>query len=309
MEVMLWSGNCRPGAEALRITQRLGIENMNGGNTVISRKHSWIANVAPRVMPWDGELQIHAANQNEFVYTNDWKGPFFGGFSQVIDTFERTEVPRRLKPANVYYHFYSASRLGALRSLQKVYNWCVDQNLHAMTASEFAKLTRDSYLTDLFKAGENRWMIVNQGKQTTFRLPKANGTPDMAASRGIIGFNVHDDWIYVHTGGWRCTELVMAKTGEPAPAHLRLNDSMAAITFTELERESAEFVTSDLRENYEVNLAGAEPGSHWKLLINGKAGTTTATTEGMLRFRLSGEATVHVEPARKSPSITQARKF
>ena len=153
VEVMLWSGNCRPGAEALRITQRLGVENMNGGNTVISRRHSWIANVAPRVMLWDDQLQIHAANQNEFVYTNDWKGPFFGGFSQVIDTFERTDAPRRLKPVNIYYHFYSASRLGALRSLQKVYKWCVDQDLHAMTASEFAKLTRDSYRTQLFPLG------------------------------------------------------------------------------------------------------------------------------------------------------------
>lgn len=309
VELMLWSGNCRPGADALRITQRLGIENMNGGNTVISRKHSWIANVAPRVMPWDGELQIHAANQNEFVYTNDWKGPFFGGFSQVIDTFERTETPRRLKPANVYYHFYSASRMGALRSLQNVYNWCVDQNLHAMTASEFAKLTRDSYQTRLFQAGEGRWLIVNKGDQTTFRLPKSKGTPDMAASRGVLGFNVHDQWIYIHTSGSRCTELVMAKSGEPTPAHLRLNDSMAAITFTELERESAEFEARDLRENYEVNLAGAAPGSHWNIVINGKAGTITATAEGMLRFRLSGASIVHVEPARKPTSITQARKL
>lgn len=307
VEVMLWSGNCRPGAEALKITQRLGIENMNGGNTVVSRKHSWIANVAPRVMLWEGELQIHAANQNEFVYTNDWKGPFFGGFSQVIDTFERTEEPRRLKPANIYYHFYSASRLGALRSLQKVYNWCVDQDLHPMTASEFAKLTRDSYQTQLFRAGESRWVIVNKGKQTTFRLPNKNQIPDMAASKGVIGYNTNKDWIYVHTAGKRCTELVMTEQSDEPLPHLRLHDSMASITFSQLEADSAEFTCNDLRENYQVNLAGAQPGSHWKFFINGKAGTTTANADGVLKFLLTGENTVSVSPARKPTSLSQAR--
>ncbi|MGK0184677.1 MAG: hypothetical protein ACI9R3_000451 [Verrucomicrobiales bacterium] len=309
VKVMLWSGNCRPGAEALKITQRLGIENMNGGNTVVSRKHSWIANVAPRVMLWDGELQIHAANQNEFVYTNDWKGPFFGGFSQVIDTFERTEGPRRLKPANIYYHFYSASRLGALRSLQKVYNWCVEQDLHAITASEFAQLTRDSYQTQLFRAGEDRWVIVNDGLQTTFRLPKDKGVPDMAASRGVIGYNTHNDWIYVHTSGTRCTELVLGDENAAVPNHLYLRDSIAPLNFTQLNAESAEFISDDLRENYQVNLAGAQPGSHWKIIINGKAGTTTANAEGVLRFLLTGESTVSVTLARSQTSITQNRNL
>ena len=37
VKVFLWSGNCRPPPEALAITRRLGIENMNGGDTIITR--------------------------------------------------------------------------------------------------------------------------------------------------------------------------------------------------------------------------------------------------------------------------------
>ena len=52
---------------------------------------------------------------NENVYTNDWTGPFYG-FRDVIDTFRMTGEPRRLKPINLYYHTYSASKVAALKA-------------------------------------------------------------------------------------------------------------------------------------------------------------------------------------------------
>ena len=99
---------------------------------------------------------------------SDWRGPFYGGFRDVIDTFKRTESPRRLKPVNIYYHFYSASRIGALRALREVYDWSVAQPLHDMTASEFAKLTRDSRATRILQTDERSWCVVNDGKLRTF---------------------------------------------------------------------------------------------------------------------------------------------
>ena len=112
VKMFLWSGNCRPHPEAVRITRELGIENMNGGDTTISRKHPTLTQVAPRVLPWGGELQVHAANQNENVYRGRWKPyghsdvPFYGGYIHAIESFQKTESPRRLKPVNIYFHFY-----------------------------------------------------------------------------------------------------------------------------------------------------------------------------------------------------------
>ena len=88
--------------------------NLNGGDTTISRHNPSLTCVAPRSLCWGGQLQIYAANQNEEVYTNDWKGPVFGAFSLVTDTFERTGAPRRLKPVNIYFHFFSGDRPDAL---------------------------------------------------------------------------------------------------------------------------------------------------------------------------------------------------
>ncbi len=107
VSVFLWSGNCRASPEAIRLTRELGLENMNGGETLISARYPSISFISPRAISWGGELQIYAANQNENQFNDDWLGPFYGGYIHTIETFKRTETPRRLKPMNIYYHLYS----------------------------------------------------------------------------------------------------------------------------------------------------------------------------------------------------------
>lgn len=45
----------------------------------------------------------------------------FYGFERVIETFEFTETPRRLKPINIYFHTYLTTKLAGMRSLDKVF--------------------------------------------------------------------------------------------------------------------------------------------------------------------------------------------
>ncbi len=268
VEVMLWSGNCRPPAEALRICREIGVENMNGGYTVISNRQPGVAGVAPRCIPWEDEegveLQIFASNQNEFVYTNDWRGPFYGGFSQVIETFQQTENPRRLKPANIYYHFYSAATLGAQRALERVYEWCLAQNLHALTAGQFAKIKRDCYGVRILSDGPGNYLILGGGQLRTFRVPEGAGLPDIAASEGVTGFNVHAGQTYIHTDGRSLVRLVMADAGRGEAAHLHLISSTAEIDFHRFGADFAEFTVRDVRPA-EVRFGGLVPSSEYTL--------------------------------------------
>ena len=96
MEMFLWSGNCRPSGAALRMVRELGLEAMNGGNTMIHSRAEGVSAISSKDTWMDGELQIYAPVQNEYVYTGGFTGPLFGGFRAVIGTFERTETPRRL---------------------------------------------------------------------------------------------------------------------------------------------------------------------------------------------------------------------
>ena len=140
--------------------------------------------------------------QNEYVYTHDWRGPFYGGFKSVIETFEMTEEPRRVKPVNIYYHFYSAANLGALRALEKVHQWAMTQPLHATTAAKMAAATRDSHATAIYhNAGGRDWTVINEGRLQTLRIPSSLGLPDMVGSEGLIGYKEDGGQTYIHTDG------------------------------------------------------------------------------------------------------------
>lgn len=296
-DLMLWSGNCRPGAAAIRACRKIGVENLNGGNTTISKRHPYLSNISPRVMTWDGELQVFAAVQNEFVYTRNWKGPFFGGFRQVGETFALSETPRRLKPVNLYYHFYSAATPGALKALTEAHDWVMARPLHSMTSVAFAKTARDAWATKIYRAGPSRFTLANEGHARTFRLPAEGPVPDLQASRGVTGFVREGGSLYVHTGGGPFTELVLAPAPEP---RLHLESSEAEIAFTRLEKAGAAFTTEDFKPDYGVVLAGVEPGSAWQAVVNGTTRRLTADAAGRLPLRLGGHASVQLEPV---PSV------
>lgn len=264
VEIMLWSGNCRPGIEALRLTRELGIENMNGGDTVMSRMYPSLSAVAPRLVPWGDELQIYAANQNEFMYTNGMNGPFSSGFANVVDTFESTGSPRRLKPINLYYHFYSAASLSAMRALEKALAWCEKQALHGITAAQYARIVRDAHSSQVHRIEPGKWRLVSQGDLQTWRLPASAGVPDIARCKNIAGYKAEGDVTYVHTNGGREAILVLAPPSQPVAAYLHLRDASVPILLVDQKARRLSFTVGG-RSTGEMVIAGAPPGATCQL--------------------------------------------
>jgi polysaccharide biosynthesis protein PelA len=291
VEIMLWSGNCRPGHEALRHCSELGVENMNGGNTVLSRLYPGIASVSPRHTRWDDEMQVFSSNQNEFLYANGWQGPFYGGFANLIDTLERTGSPRRLKPVNVYYHFYSATHMSSLRALEKIMDWCQSQPLHALTARDYARIVKDAYRTRIYPLGPRRWLVSNEGQLRTLRFAASAGTPDMALCKGVTGYVVEGDLLYVHTSGLPVTEIVLAD--KPAAA-LHLVQSTAEIDFTTLTANLAEFSAKDVR-SVQATFAGLPPQTSCRIVVNGQKLNLKTNAQGQLPLNLPASATVTLQ--------------
>lgn len=296
VKIFLWSGNCRPWPEALRIVRELGIENMNGGETAMSRKRPSVTRVSARALPWADELQITAANENENIYRERWAvsgdtvAPFFGGFVLAQDGFERMDAPRRLKPVNIYFHFYSGDNLASLNALTRLFEWAVRQELHALTASEYASIVRDARATRIIRESATRWTLANQGRLRTFRLPKSAGVPDLAASRGVTGWRAVGDSVYVHTDGSPRVELSLNTS--PA-AHLRLETSTAEITFSRLAAREAAFTVRDVRP-CQVTLAGLPPRATVSVAVNGQRSSGQNDPDGRLRLELPNEAKVEV---------------
>ncbi len=224
-----WTGNCVPTSEAISESYRAGVGNINGGETIISNSRPSLTSVAPIGIVKDGWLQVFAPNQNENVYTNNWSGPFYG-YRRVIETFQRTDAPRRLKPVDIYYHIYAVSKPASLKALQEVYDWALTQQLFPVRTSTYAARARDFFRTSIARKDDG-WLIRNAGDLRQVRVPREAGYPDLEASRGLLGFSDFNDQRYIHLapGGDSFLKLTGTVPGRPflAAAAARINSFRA----------------------------------------------------------------------------------
>lgn len=192
--MFLWTGDCDPDEAPLQATEAAGVYNMNGGDTLITRADPSLTLVSPLGIPRGGHFQVYAPNQNENVYTRLWEGPYYG-FERVVETFDLTESPRRLKPVDIYYHMYSTTKTASLAALHKVYRWALAQPLFAVYASEYAAKVIDFQRAVIAQSLDGSWLARGMDELRTLRAPAALGVP---AGEGVAGYLRNGDSNYVH---------------------------------------------------------------------------------------------------------------
>jgi polysaccharide biosynthesis protein PelA len=291
VELMQWSGDCRPPEEALRVTRLAGLAAINGGETTISRRNPTLTKVAGRGIWWGSEYQVYTACQNENVYRDqkeDGTLLFPGGFINVIDTFRRLETPRRLKPVNIYFHFYSADYRTSTEALRRIFDWAMAQPLQAITARHYTDIVKDAVDTRIFEAGTNEFVLVNKGDLRTFRLPKEGLFPDMTRSSHVTGWIQDTNAIYLHTDG---NPRVRVAFSQNPPPRLRLISSTMPINFSTFQPNVISFVVKDYRPG-RVRFGGLVPGAKLAVQINDEKQDKVAGKEGDILLELNNEATV-----------------
>jgi len=184
--VFLWSGNALPSEKALAMVKSIGLRNMNGGNTTESHSHPSLTNVSSMMRPVGKQLQVYAPIMNENVYTNEWTKPYYG-FSRVVQTFKMTDLPRRLKPIDIYYHFYSGSEYASLNALKGVYDWTLKQQVLPLWVSEYVdKVEAYTHATSA-RYLDGGWLLYAPKSLKTIRIDKAMGWPNLSNSQGVAG--------------------------------------------------------------------------------------------------------------------------
>jgi len=197
VKVFLWSGSADPDDEALKLVEEAGLVNVNGGNSLALDSTKTVTSIWPQARRENGGIQIYAAIMNENVYTNDWAGPYYG-FRKVIETFNITNSPRRLKPLCIYYHFYSATKPASIKALRDVYDAAIAEANFPMYLSEFAELVQSYYSAGLSKDLDGNWIIHNTGPLRTLRIPQSLGYPDAQNNTGVSGYNDANQDRYLH---------------------------------------------------------------------------------------------------------------
>lgn len=221
--MVLWSGDTQPLEAPVRLAYEAGLLNMNGGFTTTSQTEPSLTLVAPLGMMKGDYFQVYAPMQNENVYTNGWTGPFYG-YERIIETFKRTESPLRLKPVNIYYHTYIATKRAGIVSLHKAYNWAEEQlkqqRLSPLYSSEYAERVLDWRRATVATTDEG--LELRGGTHLRqWRVDIAARLPRFSAETGLAGFTQLDKVYYINASKsiatWEANTGGVAQKGIESP--------------------------------------------------------------------------------------------
>lgn len=197
VNLFFWTGDCLPTAEQLSYARDFGLLHVNGGDSRYDRIFDSYAFLSPNGLNRGGERQVYASFPNENIFTNLWKGPFYG-FRDIVDSFKNTESPVRLKAIDIYYHFYSGERMAALRALALAFEYALSQKIFPVFESEYVMMARDFFDTRIFELAGGGFRIESGGALRTVRFDRTDLNPDFARSTGLVGFTHYQGSLYVH---------------------------------------------------------------------------------------------------------------
>ncbi|WP_226823202.1 bifunctional glycoside hydrolase 114/ polysaccharide deacetylase family protein [Acidithiobacillus caldus] len=221
-----WSGDCEPDAQVVGLAYGAGLENINGGTSYISKKNPSITAVPPIGIFRGKWLQVFAPDANEDYFTNQWHGPYWG-YIDVIQTFEMTDKPHRLKPIDIYTHWYTATKLASLSALERVYDWVLKQSITPVYVADYAKIANNFFTIHIARQGDGFWIGGAKVLQE-LRMPKDLGYPNLLQSQGIAGYHATPNgrW-YVHMDGRDSTYLALQSTPPQPPYIASANAAIA----------------------------------------------------------------------------------
>jgi hypothetical protein len=282
---MLWPGTSRPGREALSFARRMGVACLSitaspfmaGGDDPIAPV-AWMASETPEILA--------CSSRPEGLLDA----------SAMIREFQRTETGAWQGAAHVVLSFNDARSERSLREVETLLDWCQAQPWQKITASEYSRIVTDALDAHVYRVEPSHWIIVNQGRARTLRLPASAGVPDMKLSNGVAGYTVRGDQIYIHTLGRRRTELVMQP--DSTPGHLRLTAASGRLDFMEASGTRNVFCVREA-EPVRVTYGGLRPGAACLVRSNGKLQEFVADAGGAFEFTAPPRALVQLQQITK----------
>lgn len=195
-KMFLWCGEGNVPEKALELTYQIGIGNINPGKLINNYANSMVR-ISPLGLTEGPYWQVFApiGNDNETL----GRSPYFYSFIEIIDALKLTDKPRRLKPIDIYTHFYSVQQPGGVKALHQVYRWALAQPVHNIFASDYFNKVIDFTRLTIAKQKEG-WFIVSKGELRELRISRAEGYPDLIHSTNVIGYSHYNDDCYIHLG-------------------------------------------------------------------------------------------------------------
>lgn len=282
--IILWSGSCNPTEAQLNMARKAGILNMNGGDTVFDQARDSLFSVSALYRKVGREYQIYTGQANENILTNLWTGPYWG-FHNIIETMERTESPRRLKPIDIYYHFYSAEKLASLNALKQVYAWTMERPVAPVFTSQYIEMVFGFTTARIFELGPGRFRVTAYGRCTTMRFAPDSPAPDLERCSGVVGWVRLPQGMYVSLDAEQnAATIVLGGSGPPVRPYLR--KATGSVSALRVSKEQLRFTYQAWRSGWDngwLELAGLRPRTKYSFTLNGRQANATSDGIGVLR--------------------------
>lgn len=223
--MILWPGDCNPPDKAVAMAYEFGLGNMNGGGATITRSQPTLSNIWPMGIPKGDYFQVYAAQSNEEDFTHNWKGPYFG-FERVVESYQLTDLPRRIKPIDMYYHPYIVTKAAGAKSLHTVYQWVLKQPTHAIHGYQYFRSVNDWRQATVARRLAGGWRLRSGAELRQWTQPATAVAPQLAQCQNVAGWNEHGEQRYLHATAGQ----VIVQSGPTDKAVPRLIEANADIT-------------------------------------------------------------------------------
>jgi polysaccharide biosynthesis protein PelA len=265
----LWSGGAEPFEAAIAATRKLGLRNLNGGDSRFDPDYPSISYLSPLSRVAGAERQIYAGEANDYIYTTDGGGRDHG-FLHLEATVNATENPRRLKPINVYYHMFAGEKASQLQGVRHHLDLARQASITPIAASHYAAIADGFFSTQISAIGDLAWLVQNRGALQTVRFDDVGGmSVDFSRSVGVIGQQRKGGSLYVALDEAR-EEVVVAlsqDTGTAAVPYL----IDGHWTFRDMRRRDCGF--SVMAKGYgqgQMTWGGLQPGGYHVVVLDSK---------------------------------------
>ncbi|MDN7143437.1 bifunctional glycoside hydrolase 114/ polysaccharide deacetylase family protein [Pseudomonas sp. JQ170] len=277
VKMVFWPGDALPSGDTIKIAYDAGLANVNGGQTIMTNANPSLTGLSPLLRPTSGGMQYYAPIINENMYTNLWKGPYYG-FRDVIDTFQLTDKPRRLRGLHLYYHFYSGTKEASIKVMADIYKHMNAQQPISLWMSDYLPRLHGLYQSSLARNADGSWQVRGMDGLRTLRLDAQQGWPDLGRSEGVAGVRDLPQGRYVHLSDDHA-RLVLRPDRDPRPALEEASLPLTQWRYLNDQQVSFGFDgQTDLR--FSVRSAGA-----CSVQVNGKQFTGKAA-QGLWHFQL-----------------------
>lgn len=210
--VFHWTGNCQPLERQIARLDALNVLNINGGDTLLDKTDNSYTKVAPLYRKVGRRVQFHIGQANDNILTDGLTGPLYA-YRNIITTMERTETPYRLKPVNIYYHFFSAEQPALLQAVSDVYDWALNQELALVFTSRYLEMMQGFISARIYREGAGRFRVENYGHCLTMRLPPDSPAPNMQRSKNVLGYNRLPQGLYISLAPGKSKAMIILESG------------------------------------------------------------------------------------------------